>query len=288
MRQQQGISELSGNVSKMQSVEPTEPAVISSRIVTKLTSLAQAVRATDVRIGLGYTAVTLTDNQLGVAYTFREEARGGCSVFNGLRPISDRPASQLLDLLESSDPIEAGVGLACANALANRSGGGFLNGNFLQHLDLRRTDHVGMVGHFRPLVNTLKERAGSLTVFERIREPHSELRPAEEAKDILPHCQVALISATSIINHTIDGILQLAGGCREVAVLGASTPLLPEVFSSANVTLLSGVVMKEAADVLRVVSEGGGMRQFSPYVRKVSLRVANSRTSEERKYDKRE
>jgi len=262
----------------MQSVKPTERAVIASQIVTKLAASTQDVRVSDVRIGLGYTAVKLMDNRLGVAYTFREEARGGCSVFHGLRPLSDRPASELLALLDSSDLIEAGVGLACANALSNKPEEGLLDGDILDHLDLRLTDHVGMVGHFGPLVKTLKERARSLTVFERIKEPHGELRPAEEANEILPHCQVALISATSIINHTIDDILQLVRGCREVAVLGASTPMLPEVFSSANVTLLSGVVVKEAMDVLRIVSEGGGMRQFSPYIRKVSLRVANSKT----------
>jgi len=278
MVRQQGIYEFSGSMLKMPLVEPTEHTIIASRIVTNLAAIPNDVRVADVRIGLGYTAVKLMDNRLGVAYTFRDEARGGCSVFHGLRPISDRPASQLLPLLKSSDPIEACVGLACANALANKPVEGLLDGNILDHLDLRLTDHVGMVGNFGPLIKTLKERARSLTVFERIKEPQGELRPAEEANEILPHCQVALISATSIINHTIDDILQLVRGCREVAVLGASTPMLPEVFSLANVTLISGVVVKEATDVLRVVSEGGGMRQFSPYVRKVSLRVVNSKT----------
>ena len=44
------------------------------------------------------------------------------------------------------------------------------------------------------------------------------------------------------------------------------------------IVALSGVVVKQAQGVLRVVSEGGGMRQFGPYVRKVCLAVARSKT----------
>jgi hypothetical protein len=39
-------------------------------------------------------------------------------------------------------------------------------------------------------------------------------------------------------------------------------------------TMLSGVVVTQPEEVLRVVSEGGGMRQFGPHVRKVTLRVS--------------
>lgn len=262
----------------MRLTESTKQVTVASRIVASLSIAARKARVADVRIGLGYTAVMLTDERMGVAYTFHEDAKPGCSVFHGLRPLSGQQASELLILLESSDPIEAGVGLACANALANRSDDGLLDGDILNHLDLKSTDRVGMVGYFGPLVETLKKRAQPLTVFERNRKPHGEIRPAEEAKEILPQCQVALITATSIINRTIDDILWLAKECREVAVLGASTPILPEVFSTATVTMLSGVLVKETAGVLQVVSEGGGMRQFSPYVNKVCLRVARPKS----------
>ncbi|MCK4305471.1 MAG: DUF364 domain-containing protein, partial [Candidatus Eisenbacteria sp.] len=224
-----------------------------------------------VRIGLGYTAVLLEDNRAGVAFTFRQEVGGGCSVFHGLRPLSARPASDLLHLLESTDLIEAAVGLACANALVNQQNEKLQDGDILERLELKSDDHVGMVGHFGPLVDALQQRARSLTVFERIKEPHGYLRPAEEAEDWLPRCQVGLITGTSIINRTIDPLLDAAKHCREVVILGASTPMLPEAFSTAKVTLLSGVIVKSPGEVLRVVSEGGGMRLFRPYIQKVNL-----------------
>jgi uncharacterized protein (DUF4213/DUF364 family) len=228
----------------------------------------------DVRIGLGYTGVMLEDGRAGVAYTFREQAKGGCSVFQKLRPLSGRHSSELVPLLPSNDPIEAAVGLACANALVNLEDERFQTGDLLKCLDLRSDDHVGMVGYFGPLVGTLEEVVGTLTVLERLGHPSRLIRPPEEAEGTLPKCQVAIITATSILNHTIEKLLEAAAKCREVVVLGASTPLLPEAFLPRNVTLLSGLVVQEPREVLQIVSEGRGMRYFGPHVRKVCLRVS--------------
>ena len=73
--------------------EQVKQVAIASRIVTRLAAPAREVRVAEVRIGLGYTAVMLTYNRMGVAFTFREEAKRGCSLFQGLKPLSDRPAS---------------------------------------------------------------------------------------------------------------------------------------------------------------------------------------------------
>jgi uncharacterized protein (DUF4213/DUF364 family) len=253
-----------------------QPGGVARRIIDCLAAAAGAVEVEDVRIGLGYIAVKLADQGCGVAYSFREQAQGGCAVFQGLRPIAGRSAADILSLLASEDVIEAGVGLACANALANRSGPEHLVGDVLEHLGIRPEDDVGMVGHFGPLVEPIERRARSLTIFERVERPTDLLRPKEEAAEALPRCQVALITATSIINNTVDGLLEAARGCRQVALLGASTPMLPAVFHGSGVSMLSGVVVKKADKVLQVVSEGGGMRQFSPFVLKVTVPLGGS------------
>jgi uncharacterized protein (DUF4213/DUF364 family) len=195
----------------------------------------------------------------------------GCTVFRGMRPIAGRPAAELLQLLSSADPIEAAVGLACANALANRPAEEFVDGDVLEQLDLSSEDHVGMVGNFGPLVGPVRKKAGRLTIFEQVEEPTGDMLPAAEAVRVLPECQVALITATTIINHSVDELLAASGNCRMVVVLGASTPLLPEVFAGTPVGLISGVVVTDPEAVLRIVSEGGGMRFFKPHIRKVNL-----------------
>jgi uncharacterized protein len=252
----------------------------ATRIVSCLLGAAREASVSDVRIGLGYIAVALADGRTGVAYTFRDLARGGCSVFDGIRPLAGRPAADLLVLLESDDAIEAGVGLACANALANRDEPGQMEGDILEQLDVGTEDDVAMVGHFGPLVEPLRERARSLTIFERVAGPSGCFRPQEEAPAGIARCQIALVTAASIINQTVDGLLEAARSCRQVALLGASTPLIPEAFDAAPLTMLSGVVVIAPDEVLRVVSEGGGMRQFSPHVRKVTVEAGSGRSND--------
>jgi len=131
-----------------------------------------------------------------------------------------------------------------------------------------------MVGHFGPLVEPLQRRARSLTVFERVAAPSGLLRPQEEALLALPRCSVAIITSTAIITHSAEALLDAARGCREVVLLGASTPLVEAALAPAGATILSGVVVTAPEAVLSVVSEGGGMRQFSRLVRKVTVKPA--------------
>ena len=252
---------------------PLSPNIASS-IARILLERDEGAVVSDVRIGLGYTGVMLDDNRAGVAYTFREEAQSGCSVFRKLRPLSGRHSSELVALLPSDDPIEAAVGLACANALVNVEDACFQTGDVLKCLGLRFDDHVGMVGYFGPLVGAIQKKVRTLTVFDKLRPSSGLVRPAEEAEDTLPECQIAIVTATSIINHSIDNLLEAAAKCRELVVLGASTPLMSEAFCTRKVTLLSGIVVQEPREVLRIVSEGGGMRYFGPHIRKVCLRVS--------------
>jgi len=260
-----------------------ENTTISSRLISLLEGHGN-VPVSEVRMGLGYTAVMLASGEMGLAYTFRDEIDGCCSVFKGPRPLAGRRAGDLLVLLGSANSIEAGVGLACANALIARqranaspeppASPGIQSGDVLEQILLRAEDQVAMVGHFEPLVEGLKQRARCLTVFERLEEPVGDLRPVKEAPGVLLSCQVALITSTSIINHTVDDLLRAASGCREVVLLGPSTPFLPEVFRGTPVTLLSGARVLQPAQVLQMVSEGGGMSEFKPYVRKENLRLA--------------
>jgi len=230
----------------------------------------------DVRLGLGYTAVRLDNDCAGVAYTFRDAGFTGCSAFNGVRPLAGRPAGELLEYLDSPGKIESTLGLAAANALANSRPAVASSGDVLDAVEILPSDRVGMVGFFGPLVPVLKKRVQALEIFEETIEPGTGLLPASEAFSRLPDCDVALITSTTIINDTIDRLLDAASRCRETVLLGSSTPLLPEAFRDTPVTCLSGITIDDPAGILQVVSEGGGTRFFKPFVTKWNLRPKES------------
>lgn len=227
----------------------------------------------DVRIGLGYTAVMLADGNVGVAYTFRDSATTGCSVFAGMRPLVGRATGEVIPYLGSKERVESTLGLAVANALANGTRPNQREGDVLEILPVRPDDRVGMVGYFGPLVVPLRRRGCELTIFERNVDRSEHLLSAEEALERLPASDVAIITSTALILGDLDRLLEAATRCREVALVGASTPLVPEVFAKRGVTLLSGVTVTDGPGILQIVSEGGGMGFFGSRVRKVNVRT---------------
>lgn len=247
--------------------------MIAEDLRTHLIATYPEQRLIDVRMGLGYTAVMLEDGHAGVAYTFRDRAASGCTVFNGLRPLAGRTTTEVLECLGSAEGLESSVGLAVANALANRSGSGQQEADILQALSIGFMDRVGMVGFFGPLVAPLEKRVRELVIYERNMARSDRVRPAEDALRELADCDVALITSTALILGDLDRLLEAAAACREVALVGASTPLVPEVFGPLGVKLLSGVIVTDAAGILQVVSEGGGMGLFGRRVRKVNVRL---------------
>jgi uncharacterized protein (DUF4213/DUF364 family) len=229
--------------------------------------------AEEVRIGLAYTAVKLSDGNIGIAFTFGSDHHKGCGAFTRMRPLSGRRASQLLSLFDSGGLMESAVALATANALSNKPAAAFKRGDVLDHIDINHDDTVGVVGNFVPLMPELKRRTSRIKVFDQRDCPMKDVMPEEEVYKQLPYCQIALVSSTTIINSTIEKVLDSAKGARAVIMLGASTPMMPEAFSGSPVTDLSGVIITRPKELLGIVSEGGGMRAFRECVKKVNAEV---------------
>ena len=230
--------------------------------------------------GARFCAVTLDDGATGVANlcpdVCGEPSRG---VVHRLPP-PGTPAADVLATLAS--PTRSAVGLATANALANRFdrwGGrrdaGITEGDLLEVLELRLDDQVGMIGCFSPLVEPIRRRVRRLLIFERGQRWTPELFPEDQARELLPQCSVAIITATTLLNGTIDALLAAAANCREIVLLGPSTPLVPEVFTKLprRATLLAGVVVTNVEGLLRTVARDGGTRDFLPNVVKVNVRI---------------
>ena len=227
----------------------------------------------DIRIGLGYSAVKLQDQRTGLANTFVETSPQGCSKFQGDLCLRNPPVSEILEFLESSNIIACALGLAAANALSNTWKENLCTGDILEYLPLYSTDRLAMVGNFAPMLPKLQKIVHRVDVFERISRQQEGILPIEKGSEIIPKCDVAFITSTSIINGTIDEVLPLTESCREVVLLGASTPLAPEVFKNTPVTRLSGILVPAPEKVMKIVSCGGGMQVFKNLIQKVNISV---------------
>jgi uncharacterized protein (DUF4213/DUF364 family) len=246
--------------------------MLVDEIVDQVPSSGADQAVTDIRIGLGYTAVLLADGRCGLAYTLHEQEYESCCVIPEAGKLAGRKASELIPWIKLDDNTACAIGLATVNAILSPPEKA-VESDILGLLPVHSDDSVGMIGFFGPLVHPLKERVKALHIFERRPNPELGILSESAARDMLPECQIAVITATAILNHTIDGLLDLCKTAREIAILGPSTPFLPEVFARHRITMLSGLQVVDPARILRIVSEGGGTRQFGGAVRKLNLRV---------------
>ncbi len=250
---------------------------IPAKLIGHLGALAGGQKTESVQIGLVYSAAQLDNRAVGVSYTFpNTRSCRGRSSLQGPRPFAGREAEDLVKALGGADLLQSSVAMAVANALlaslplpSNARAA-----DVLEAVEIRPGDRVCMVGCFLPLLQALKDRQVSVTAVDEVPKPGS--RPADEARRLLPESQIAVITATSIINGTIDGLLKMAASCREVVILGPSTPLLPEAFAGTPVTCLSGIRVLQSEAVIQSIAEGGGFCEFKRFVQKWNVPLCRS------------
>ncbi len=233
-------------------------------------------RVEDVRVGLGYTAVKLDTAQAGVACMLRHRLdNAACCPMANAGSIAGSPADRVIPLLRSPNIAETSVGLAVLNALIQQDGyeEDSSNDDLVQLLDITSNDRVGMVGDITPIFNRIQKHAKECIVFDEGKSDWEGIADTSLEKDMLPRCDVALLSATTLLNNTFESVLSMVAGAREICVIGPSAPLLPDVFKKRGVTLLSGRRFLDADRLLRIVSEAGGTKCFGPISLKVNIRL---------------
>lgn len=247
-------------------------SMLLDEICDQLLPLAANHRVVDVRIGLGYTGVLLDNGRCGLALTFRHAAHKGSCALRESGTLVGKLASEVAWYATSPDVITAAVGLATLNALIDYPRDS--ESDLLNVLAISPEDEIGMVGNFIPLAEALRKRSRALHIFERQPDRSTGLLPEHAAPEILPRCQVVILTAATLLNRTIDKLLDYCWKAREIVVMGLSTPLLPEAFAPYGVTVLSGVRVTDPGRALRIISEGGGMGKLLSVTRNVSLRVS--------------
>jgi len=247
--------------------------MIVDELIDQAFAMVQSRKVIDVRAGLGYTCVMLEDGACGLAYTFRNELGCCCGILEVAGNLIGMNADKIIPWAKESDRLKAAIGLATVNAVINDPGKNWDTGNVLNAFTLRESDTFGMVGEFKPILSKVRSMTKNIYVFEQNVPEGSGLYPADTIPHFLPGCDVVVITATSIINHTIDEVVSYCKNAKEVCIVGPSTPLCPEVFRKYNITLLAGSVVKNPELILQIVSQGGGTMSMKPAIEQVLLRI---------------
>ncbi|GAB6189877.1 hypothetical protein JCM30566_16190 [Marinitoga arctica] len=243
-----------------------------------LENITDDIYIEDFIIGIGETAVKLSDGRTGFVATNREDTLGKCEEFYKCMGLDGKPESKaevgmkLKDLLEvglySGDPLLRSVTYAAVNAIFNINPERFIDGDTLELMKFNKKDIVGIVGEITPFVDALKPRVWDVLIFDRQRRTDYVL-PDWAIIEMLPKCTAVIITGTSIVNGTIDWILNYVNTDR-IAIAGPSTIMVENVFP---VKILSGSYIEDSDKLFDLIKKGAGTRTLfrSGAARKVNL-----------------
>lgn len=201
----------------------------------------------DAVLGLSLTAVELDHRDIGLSYILRDRLPAGCSAFGFAQHIIGQPALEVARLvLEGWDDAQRGVGMAVITAatraldLPNEPDTPTPFG-----LQVRLGDRVGMIGYIPPVVEQLIKIGAQVTIFDKGLtvsggEGAAQVMDMSRQSEVLPQCDLMIITGTTLINGSIDKLLYLCQKAREIVLVGSSTPMLVEAFKGTGVTALAG------------------------------------------------
>jgi hypothetical protein len=170
-----------------------------------------------------------------------------------------KTAAQLAQLSFSADVGKSSLGLAAINSLISIDPERCTEVNAaLIVMEKGRGKNISIIGHF-PFVDELKGAAKNLWVMEKWQKEGDY--PEEDALQYLPQSDVIAISSTTLINHTLEGLLPLCPKSSFTMLLGPTTPMT-EVLFEHGIDMISGSLVADRQLALTCIKQGANFRQL--------------------------
>lgn len=135
-------------------------------------------------------------------------------------------------------------------------------------------EHVGMVGLFEPLVEPVLACGARLTVVELDASRACERqgwRVTLDA-DALRDCDAVICTSTTLLNHTLEHVLERCARAREFALIGPGAGCVPDALFANGVTRVAGSRAADAPALVEALSSG---QSWGRHARKFDLARAD-------------
>ena len=169
-------------------------------------------------------------------------------------------AKELTQLLHDDNPLKSSLGLAALNSLLpDPAPGDLINinaGDLI--MDLGKEKYVTVIGHF-PFVERMKGCFKEFRVFEK--KPQSGDLEADLIPKHLPSADIVAITATTVSNKSLAGILSCCSQSATKLIIGPSTPLSPVMFE-LGFDYIAGIVVKDKNLARQGIENGLAFKQL--------------------------
>lgn len=232
-------------------------------------------------IGLFFTGIKLSNGAGGLCFTpIKTIPEAVCCPSSAKAmptsgKLNGRPAVQFIEEIFTGNPLKRTMGIAALNALsavcwAKQPPGAYEIKTGIDALDeiaLPEEGYVTVVGALVPAIKKLKQRGRPFGILEldpsTLKADEMEyLVPLDQASQAIPKADLLIITGTTLINDTLEGLLEIRKPGAETIVVGPTASMLPNAFFARGVNVLGGIMVTEADKVLDVIAEAGSGYHF--------------------------
>ncbi len=261
--------------------------LIRDQLDSRLRTLAIAA----CRVGVFFTGLKLNSGHAGVAFTpVAEIGEAVCCPRSAARMpdagrLTHKSIEEILDYALSGNVLKSAIGVASINALSSFLFDQGIKQDYDIHydrdgLDLLKIgpdDIVCLVGAFTPYIRKFKTTGNPFTIIEKnpdtLKADEKEhYRSPGQAPDILKDADVIIVTGAAIVNRTFDGLLKQTEPGGQVAVIGPTVSMVPDIYFRKGVNLMGGVHITNPDVMLRIIEEGGsGYHLYNTCARRVTF-----------------
>jgi uncharacterized protein (DUF4213/DUF364 family) len=234
-----------------------------------------------VVIGLFFTGVKLSDGTGGLCFTpIKAIPEAVCcpssaKVMPTSGRLKGRPALSFIEEITSGSPLKKAMGIAVLNALSMKCWKLKQPDHYtiksrmdaMDAVSVLDSDYVVVVGALVPALRQLKRRGKPFGILEldksTLKEDELPYHVApERAAEAVSRADLLIVTGTTLINDTLEGLLRERKPGARVVVMGPTASGLPEAFFRRGVTVIGGVLVNDPDKVLDLIAEGGSGYHF--------------------------
>ncbi len=233
----------------------------------------------DLRVGIFLTAVQLSDGNCGTASTI---INSSLSCHKKNRDFGNFTPTKIIgqkvsDLFENDYPVKIidSLKLAVLNAVSARI---IAQSNYkilektdpIDLIDLSGEKTITIVGAFQSYINKIATTKNKLFVLEldenAFKTEHRRYYiPAENFHSVIPVSDIVIITGLTLVNHTLDGLLEAISPGTQVIVTGPSSSVIPNILFQNKVNIIGATRITNGDKLMEVVGEGGSVYHLFKY-----------------------
>ncbi|QLA19384.1 DUF364 domain-containing protein [Desulfolutivibrio sulfoxidireducens] len=261
-----------------------ESGILRDTIASLQNTLGDQLDAMEIErivIGIFFTGVKLNNGHGGLCFTpIKTIPEAVCcpssaKAMPNSGKIKGTKVTKILDNMFYGNAMKRSIGIAVMNALSNTVWAmRGQNGHVIQKGADPLDDYVFpeggkavVVGALVPYLRMLKNQNRDFCILEKdvsTLKPDELPRhvPEERAHEKVAEADLLIITGTTLLNDTLEGLLDAAKPGADIFVVGPTASMLPGAFFDRGVTSIGGVTVTKPDLLLDILAEAGSGYHF--------------------------